>query len=65
MNKNELDFIVQLREVCVEAVKYVGQANYQTRENHAIKQVRNSFNAFLNKEYDKIKFNNYVEKNPW
>lgn len=50
------DALRELRTVCRVAIEYVGSANYQHRENHALKQVENSFTAYMTGNFDKIGF---------
>lgn len=45
-----------LKFVAIQAVEYVGSANYQERENHAKREIYRCFGAFERGDYDAIEF---------
>jgi hypothetical protein len=54
MTKEEV--VDKLRVISRIAVQYVGMANYQSREDYALKEVDRCFKAFAEGRYDEIEF---------
>jgi len=46
MTKKEREQLEDLQDVCEQAVRYVGSANYDYRESLAMYNVRKAFNDF-------------------
>lgn len=41
----KIETLYKLQNVCIEAIEYVGSANYQEREIHAMKEINRCFEA--------------------
>lgn len=51
-----MDNLSKLQQVVIEAIEYVGSANYQVREDAAKNAVYLAFRAYRKNEPDNIKF---------
>ena len=58
---NEMnEILIKLGNVAIDAVEFVGSANYEERERHACDEIRRCFKAAKAKKVDEIVFNHSI-----
>jgi S-adenosylmethionine:diacylglycerol 3-amino-3-carboxypropyl transferase len=57
MNELKEKGLRDLYQTCVDAVQYVGSANYTSRERAALRAVSESFNAFSSERWEDVRQN--------